>query len=361
MNGRVGQPLFATASLEKVQVQVQHDALPDQIVDDQVVRAPLKYVGPYPCLGVRFPHLSTASQRERNETGVTLDFVLDTGANTNTINAQVAQQLSLNATGYAAPGVGTAGPIEGDLPTYLLGDLQLEGLGEEIFMSKLTASALPIASPASAGLLSLAFFHAFEGGVDFAWGRKEEPPSLTFFSRRFVSATAGRQRVHIKRIPAIQLPTVEVMINGQLFPALLDTGSPVTVMNAKAAQKAGVATVEDPNPAKKSKNPFAAFAGRVQQANAASRGDVLSIFGAGGKQVNLLKSLDPVGLQMPTTEDTEDVVDFGAGTIFVGDLPGIMSLQGLDGATAPAVVLGTDVLRRKPHMLFRPVDNEVWF
>lgn len=62
-----------------------------------VVRAPLKFVGPYPCLALRFPHLATSSQRSRNETGISLDFVLDTAANTNTINAQVATGTKLDS------------------------------------------------------------------------------------------------------------------------------------------------------------------------------------------------------------------------------------------------------------------------
>ena len=46
------------------------------------------------------------------------------------------------------------------------------GNNEFMFMKGLTASALPVASPAAAGLLGLAFFNCFEGGVEFRWGHR---------------------------------------------------------------------------------------------------------------------------------------------------------------------------------------------
>lgn len=64
-------------------------------MDTTVVQAPLKYIGPYPCLALRFPELATRSEQQRNVTGVSMDFVLDTAANTNTINGQVAKELGL--------------------------------------------------------------------------------------------------------------------------------------------------------------------------------------------------------------------------------------------------------------------------
>ena len=73
------------------------------------VRSPLRFLGPYPTMPLRFPNLATSSQRERNITGVSLDWVLDTAANVNTINAQVAQELGLEKVGEAPGGVGAAG------------------------------------------------------------------------------------------------------------------------------------------------------------------------------------------------------------------------------------------------------------
>lgn len=67
----------------------------------QAIRAPLRYIGPYPVLPLAFPDLSTANLRQQNKTGISLDFVLDTAANVNTINAQVSQELGLPVVGSA--------------------------------------------------------------------------------------------------------------------------------------------------------------------------------------------------------------------------------------------------------------------
>lgn len=132
-----------------------------------VVRSPLRFLGPYPTIPLRFPNLATPSQRQRNVSGVSLDWVLDTAANVNTINAQVAKELALEKVGVAPGGVGAAGDIVGG-DTFLLGDCELDiprdnktvdqvndannvdddnGINEFVFMKGLTASALPVASP----------------------------------------------------------------------------------------------------------------------------------------------------------------------------------------------------------------------
>jgi len=345
----------------------------------QVVRAPLKYVGPYPCLALRFPDLATQSQRDRNVTGVSLDFVLDTAANTNTIHQQVASELRLDVVGRALPGVGSAGVIAQGADTFMLGDAQLEGLvydeGEEpfTFMSELTASALPVASPTSAGLLSLAFLQSFAGGVEFSWGTAisssnsdpgtAKPPSVTFYGDKSVDEKAGvlkdRTKVTIDRIPVTQLPSVTLSINGKEMRALLDTGSPITVMNAKAAELAGI---ETKLPAESSNsNPLKAFANRFQQAQAAAQGDVLMIMGSDGRRINLVKSNQAAKVEMVASEEGTANVDFGSVPLYVGELPGLAALNGLGVESPPAVVLGMDVLRQRPSMLLRAQDNEVWF
>ena len=345
----------------------------------QVVRAPLKYVGPYPCLALRFPDLATQSQRDRNATGVSLDFVLDTAANTNTIQQQVASELRLDVVGRALPGVGSAGVIAQGADTFMLGDAQLEGLvydeGEEpfTFMSELTASALPVASPASAGLLSLAFLQAFAGGVEFSWGTATssssdpstaKPPSVTFYGDKSVDEKAGvlkdRTKVAIDRIPITQLPSLTLSINGAEMRALLDTGSPITVMNAKAAELAGIET-KAPEESSSNSNPLKAFANRFQQAQAASRGDVLMIMGSDGRRINLVKSNQAAKVEMVASEAGTANVDFGSVPLYVGELPGLAALNGLGVESPPAVVLGMDVLRQRPSMLLRAQDNEVWF
>jgi hypothetical protein len=241
-------------------------------------------------------------------------------------------------------------------------------------MQKLTASALPVASPASAGLLSLPFFYCFEGGVEFDWGGSQvledgllkNPPSVTFFGEddeALQQALSKMTRVEIEPIPITQLPSVTVKINGVEMQALLDTGSPVTVLNSEAARQAGVETVNLPAPPGDSKNPFAAFGNRFKQAQeaaeAAAKGDVLTIAGSNGQPTSLVKSISPWELSL-VGESNQDV-SFGEGNIYVGDLPGLAALNGIGVESPPAVVLGMDVLRRRNKMFLRARNNEVYF
>jgi Aspartyl protease len=246
----------------------------------------------------------------------------------------------------------------------MLGDAQLEGLtldpGEKhfTFMTNLTASALPVASPASAGLLSLAFLQVFEGGVEFHWNgnpEQKKPPAITFIGDKSADnfILKGKQRVQIDRIPVTQLPSVTVTINGVEMPALLDTGSPITVLNSQAAKLAGIETVLSLT--KPSNNPFTSFGSRFQEAQAAARGDVLMIASGNGDRINLIKSKDAAAVSM-------SAVDFGSiPSLYVGNLPGLAALNGIGVSSPPAVVLGLDVLRQRPSMLLRSQDNEVWF
>ena len=76
-------------------------------------RSPLRFLGPYPAMPLRFPDLATPSQRGRGASGVCLDWVLDTAANVNTINAAVARELDLERVGAAPGGVGAGGGAGG--------------------------------------------------------------------------------------------------------------------------------------------------------------------------------------------------------------------------------------------------------
>ena len=132
------------------------------------LRAPLRWIGPYPAVALSFPALTSPAQKARlltnpNEAanlGVTLDFVLDTAANTNTIGAQVAGPtgsggLELQQVGRVEGGVGAGGAIGGGA-TYMLGGCELADLPKAervMFMSDLTATALPVAAPAATGPL----------------------------------------------------------------------------------------------------------------------------------------------------------------------------------------------------------------
>lgn len=340
------------------------DSATQSTQESSVVRAPLRYVGPYPCLALKFPQLATQSQRERNVTGVTLDFILDTAANTNTINGEVAQLLDLEVVGEAPSGVAALGAIDGG-KTFSLGDCQLDGIPKDdqfTFMTQLTASALPVANPATAGLLSLSFLQCFEGGVEFTWGTFQDGteaklPSITFYGLRNESEDKVKSmvRVPVEPVPLTLLPSVTVRINGVDVPALLDTGSPVTVLNAQAAKIAGIETVDVDT--QESRNPFANVAKNFKLAQAASKGEVLMVAGVDGRMVNLLRSESPVEIGL--VGDT-DIAEFGKGNIYVGDLPGLQALNGLGVDSPPAVVLGMDVLRCRPSMLFRAQTNELF-
>lgn len=349
------------------------------------VRAPLKSIGPYIGLGLNFPDLATASQRSRNMTGIALDFVLDTAANINTLNGQVAQELDLEIVDEAPGGISASGPMAGG-HTYLLGSCELEGLPKDeqfIFMENLTASALPVASPAAAGLLSLPFFHCFEGGVVFDWNGKMDvddngiewrmPPSVTFYASTDDSAHIRQDMtpVSIQEIPVTRLPKVMLNINGVSIPALFDTGSPITVLNAQAAEKAGVKTINalgTNDKKEKSKNnsfnPFSGLVDKFQEAQttaqAAARGDILAIAGAAGERVDLLKSDAMVDVSLPSFNNDNGDVEFGQRNVYVGNIPGLAALNGLGDDSPPAAVLGMDVLRSK-KMLLVARNQEVYF
>lgn len=375
-------------------------ALSQSEQDDEVVRSPLRFLGPYPTIPLRFPHLATASQRTRNVTGVGLDFVLDTAANTNTINQQVAIELELEQIGEAPGGVGAGGDIQGGA-TYMLGDCELD-LGvvkpntpedaesstdtsygdetENLFMKGLTASALPVASPAAAGLLSLAFFYCFEGGVEFSWGSGADqvPPSVTFYGSSKHLDVTGMKCISFENLPVSMLPSVKLCINGVEVPALFDTGSPITVLNARAAEAAGIAfavSLESQDETKSSSwNPFSKIADNIKSASAladaTSKGEILTIAGTAGKPVRLVKSKAPVNIMIhtsknPTTSSSKDdqnqFTDLAESSLYVGDLPGLAALGGLGGESAPpAAVLGMDVITRCPRVVFRAQQNEIY-
>jgi hypothetical protein len=290
-----------------------------------------------------------------------LDFILDTAANVNTLHGAVAHELHLPVVGQALPGIGAAGALAGGA-TYALGDAQLEGVPgfNATFITGLTAAALPIASPAAAGLLSLAFLQSFDG-VEFTWGNRttETYPAITFYSTLQHMELELKQKVHIQRIPITNLPSIVVEINGVSMPALLDTGSPITVLNAAAAKRIGIDTTV-PVSDKNDRNPFQALTRSWRQGQAASQGQVLQIMGTGGKPVSLIQSTQPPTVHVPTANGGSSI-DFGAGHVYVGDLPGLAALNGLGVSSPPAVVLGMDVLRRRPSMLLRASHNEVWF
>lgn len=394
--------------IDDATIEISNDA--DISDEPSAVRTPLKFIGPYPCMALRFPNLATESQRSRNLTGISLDFVLDTAANINTLQGQVAQELKLEILedSPALPGVSSSGPMGGG-ETYILGDSALEQaevLGEVDasdtnepfeFMQNLTAAVLPAVNPGTAGLLGLAFFYCFEGGVEFNWGSQatqalgneqrlvdgmvveptmgdQSSPSVTFYGRdddsHLQSSLAKLMRIPIDPIPLTQLPSVQLKVNGVEMVALLDTGSPITVLNEQAAKAAGIQTTKESFEASSKKenggwNPFASVVDKFKEAQAtaeaASRGEILMIGGIDGKPTNLYRSDGPNGVTISLVGTSGEDVPFGSAdsnTVFVGDIPGLAALNGIGVDSPPAVVLGLDVLRQRPRMIFRPRENE---
>ena len=329
----------------------------------------LKFIGPYPALALRFPDLATPSQRERDVSGISLDFIIDTAANTNTINGKIAEELDCESVGSALPGYGSAGAIAGG-ETFLLGNCTLDLPDQELFMTDLTASALPVASPAAAGLLGVGFLNCFEGGVEFEWGGgiDARQPMVTFHGEKsgIEEQLKGMRRVPIEVIDQILLPSVILRINGAEIPALLDTGSPVTVLNSVAANLAGLSTIELESDKQSEEsggfNPFKKmtdnFKAAQSMAEAASKGDILVMAGADGQRIDLRRTKEKAQI----TLGLEGQVSFPSTYIYVGDLPGLKALESLGGSSSPpAAVLGMDVLKKLPIMIYRGMQKEVYF
>jgi hypothetical protein len=59
--------------------------------------------------------------------------------------------------------------------------------------------------------------------------------------------------------------------------------------------------------------------------------------------------------------DGDNKVSFDAGNVYVGELPGLAAMNGLGIDSPPAVVLGMDVLRKRPRMILRAQVPEVYF
>ena len=70
----------------------------------------------------------------------------------------------------------------------------------------------------------------------------------------------------------------------------------------------------------------------------------------------LAVGIEPVndGRHVQAVELLGEGAAFGDGSrCYVGDLPGLAALDGLGADAGPAAVLGTDVLRRRPRMVYR--------
>ena len=157
----------------------------------------------------------------------------------------------------------------------------------------------------------------------------------------------GLNAAGITRLPDSGLLVLTLTVNGVTIPALLDTGSPITVLNAAAAMAA-----ERMPPAvdKVAGNLLSRLVAGVS--GASSGADTLMIAGARGQRVRLTRTT-PCELSIGGTE-------IGGGTCrpYVGELPGLAALNGLGADAGPAAVLGLDVLRQRPRLVYH--DSELF-
>ena len=85
----------AQSSTRRVKTITAQATAEDVDEEPMAIRAPMRMLGPYPVLSLRFPGIATPAQFKEQqkltgESGVALDFVVDTAANVNTVNAKLA-------------------------------------------------------------------------------------------------------------------------------------------------------------------------------------------------------------------------------------------------------------------------------
>jgi hypothetical protein len=193
------------------------------------VVAPLKHIGPYVCLSLRFPKLDNSM----------FDFSLDTGANVNSLDDRLAKKLNLplvqKVDDLALVGSTGEGPHQKAGNLCSLGDCILAGLPPPSisFMKNLSAAALSYASPVGVGLLSLSFFHCFPAGIELDWfGTDGDPPTIVFYYGKTIPSDVGTDMRCVPLQPLVGgVLSLNIAVNGVEIPALLDTGSPISVLN----------------------------------------------------------------------------------------------------------------------------------
>eukprot|EP00579_Thalassiosira_antarctica_P026038 CAMPEP_0202015266 /NCGR_PEP_ID=MMETSP0905-20130828/31536_1 /ASSEMBLY_ACC=CAM_ASM_000554 /TAXON_ID=420261 /ORGANISM="Thalassiosira antarctica, Strain CCMP982" /LENGTH=353 /DNA_ID=CAMNT_0048575381 /DNA_START=42 /DNA_END=1099 /DNA_ORIENTATION=+ len=307
---------------------------PDENLSVIGVVAPLKYVGPYACLELDFPHLTTEAQKDAS-----INFVLDTGANVNSISKDLAKSLNLplivrkedlSVLGSA----GAGGSFQaGDI--VMLGDCQLGGMPEGqkniTFMRNLTAASLDLGIASSVGgeLLGTSFFACFPAGVEFDfYGTDGDPPSMIFYYGQTLPEDAKENAFCVSLEESFWgVPSITVNINGINLRAIIDTGSPITIISPNAAGEVGVG----------------------RQKSKQEEGSFLKIKGIDNETVDLSRSLSGASISIGN-------ISFGnLETICIGDLPGLSLASDLSSTPDPQfqVLLGLDVLRRMYRMILR--------
>lgn len=335
------------------------------------VVAPLHRIGPYTCLRLQFPDWKSDNKDKDDET--TYDFMIDTGANVNSIDAGLVEKYQLAE--FAMPltpapgtdskgdnsvlshssliGATTSASSSGkDTPhragtLHMLGNCQLSGLPPPpiTFLRNLVAASLPFASPVGAGILGLPFCWTFPAGLEFDWyGTDGDPPTIIFYYGNEPPTEAAEMEKMV-RVPLQTLMgglmTLEISVNNIKMQALLDTGSPLTVLNDQACELLGI--------------------DKDHQKADADMG--VKIFGIDGSPAELLRLKEEVSVQV-LSDDPDTTVSLGNGHVWTGPLAGVDLIRRLGGKMTeekPAAVLGLDFLQNAYRMLLRAPSNEVWF
>ena len=317
------------------------------------VVAPLKYTGQsnYPRLNLLFPDLDQVME-DGSVQGVSLDFVMDTGANINTVEGMVVDSYSLPVA-VSAQELGAAGAagMGGSFPAcdiHTLGKVcKLGGMppGSDFdFMYGLTAARMPDSLPyrVANGLLGLTFFLSFPAGVELDWyGTDGDPPTCIFYYGDTTPPDALKNMVEVplERLP-VQIMSLIIEVNGVPVKAILDTGSPNTILTPEAAYRCGIEVYSD----------------NMAPDDLPLRQQVVgaTAMGIDGNVFNLARSINDVGV-------TAGGASLGATPIFVGQLPGLEILNQFGMEYPPEAILGLDFLQRAYRVIVKIGDeSSLW-
>lgn len=316
------------------------------------VVAPLKYTGQsnYPTLNLQFPELDQVMD-DGSVQGVSLDFVMDTGANVNTVEGMVVDSYSLPVA-ISAQELGAAGAagMGGSFPAcdiHTLGTCKLGGMppGSDFdFMYGLTAARMPDSLPyrVANGLLGLTFFLSFPAGVELDWyGTDGDPPTCIFYYGDATPPDALKNMVGVplERLP-VQIMSLVIEVNGVPVKAILDTGSPNTILTPEAAYRCGIEVYSD----------------NMAPDDLPLRQQVVgaTAMGIDGNVFNLARSVNDVGV-------TAGGASLGATPIFVGNLPGLEILNQFGMEYPPEAILGLDFLQRAYRIIVKIGDeSSLW-
>ena len=278
---------------------------PEDIASEPVSLAvPLNFLGNigYPSIELQFDHS-------------TLNFILATGSNLDTVHPAVAQQLQLPVvTEFTDVGVvstGLGGSFRGG-QLLRLGDATIAG--ETCFLDVQAAS---FDVHTGEGLLGTPFFLAFGEGVEFRW--HDDVPALVLHQQGSADLR-GMTRVPLGLLSA-SIMTLPLTLGEMTMDSLLVTCSPITIVSPEAAQRLGLQVSDD--------------------------------FVSGIDGSPLYKSASSVAASVG------GVVLGEPRQIFIGTVPAVQFLQTL--GPAPEIVLGLDFLRQSRRMLIKLGSREIFF